>query len=268
MPSAQGGASGSGGGSNLDGTPSSFVAFKGVGRSLGGGGSVGGGGKGTPGGVAAAGANGDARVSKLSSLLAASQAEGGGGGPSPILRPPTSTFFLPPSGYSAAAAAAGAAAGTAVVASLASAPQAQQPLPAAKLLSALPTRTVTAAGHVVDVRGSVASALEGGRGGSSSSSSSSAASAPLPPLATAAGTAMLKVRLDGEGSNSIVLHLRSGDTVAYLLACVAGHRVASTAFELRSAAPPRSFSVGGASVGLTLEEAGLTPTAALFVRPL
>ena len=65
-----------------------------------------------------------------------------------------------------------------------------------------------------------------------------------------------------------MLHLRASDTVAYLLACVAGHRAAGTPFELRTAAPPRSFAAGGASVAQTLQEAGLTPSAALVVRAL
>jgi hypothetical protein len=133
---------------------------------------------------------------------------------------------------------------------------------------------------LVDVRGSVARALGGAGAGAGAgaedigSSSSGQQQQPLQSEAPpSSGSAMLKVRLDGgSGSGSagstIVLQLRAEDTVAYLLACVAGQRVAATAFELRSAAPPRSFSAGGPSVSLTLAEAGLTPTAALFVRAL
>ncbi len=245
-----GGGSGSGGGSNSDGTASGFVAFRGVGRSLGG--------SKQPSAAAAA----DSRVSHL-----------------PATDGDSGTFYLPPPLAHAGGS------GARLASLSAPAPPQQQPLSAAQLLGALPARAVTGKGVLVDVRGSVVRAMGGGaRGGGGDTVTQqppppqqqqplqqSGSGGEAPP---AGGSAMLKVRLDGGGGggggggSTIVLQLRAEDTVAYLLACVAGQRVAATPFELRSAAPPRSFSAGGASVALTLAEAGLTPTAALFVRAL
>lgn len=147
---------------------------------------------------------------------------------------------------------------------------------ASALLSALPSKVVSSRGDMVDVRGSVAHALGMEVGGPPSATpattagnATAAATATAPTSSSiSTSTATIKVRLDGSPAPPpLLLHLRADeDTVGYLLSCVAGHRVTDTPFELRSAAPARAFSAGGRDVGLTLRQAGLAPSAVLFVR--
>jgi len=163
------------------------------------------------------------------------------------------------------------------------------PMPTSTLLSVLPSTAVTHRGDVVDVRRRVADLVGGGSlttppftthsaptiiTGNTREPHNSGEMSARTTTAThsnaSTSTATIKVRLDGSGgSPPLIFHLNADcDTVGYLLSCVAGHRSTGGAFELRSAISQRSFSAEGGDVGLSLRDAGLSPSAALFVRPL
>lgn len=237
---------GVGEGEGEGGVPPGFVPFGGSGRSL----------RDIPKGGSTSNSNitttttTDKRVTRLITM-GGGGGSGGGGGEEELFHLPSPPRAFPPPPTTAGSSSSGS-------------------ITASALLSALPSKVVSSRGDMVDVRGSVARALGMEVGGPPPATPATTAGNATAPTSSSisTSTATIKVRLDGSPAPPpLLLHLRADeDTVGYLLSCVAGHRVTDTPFELRSAAPARAFSAGGRDVGLTLRQAGLAPSAVLFVR--